>query len=289
MRLLLTPEQITSYQAEILAWATYNFDNNQPHLGIIEELGEYCHAELKGIQKIRGFDKPEKVMEAKLDSIVDATVFLLHWSAIHGVKLATGFLPVTPETALSSALHYAADILALTIEGTVLARSVDPKHDSLDGQVYAANRLLYILHYLAEEVSGAGLPGSRSLPELLEKTWREEVQPRDFRKYPGTGRPDPIPPMDPAMITINIKQPIPPECKRVVNCEMMIDTIAMKNLGPAIFYKSIVSNVLEVNERVRATMASEQELNPLPDAGDVGAGHEEGGVVDQAIRGVDEE
>lgn len=97
------------YQSEIGAWANHNFTYiDKVGFGIIEELGEYCHAILKSRQGIRRHvlkgglppmeriktspegvkaqatadakKKQEKLEEDLADCIADGMIFTLHWA-----------------------------------------------------------------------------------------------------------------------------------------------------------------------------------------------------------------
>lgn len=69
---------------DVGAWAEKNFGElRAPELGIVEEIGEAAHAELKHYQRIRGFDKLETFQDAFTDSLGDAMIFLCDWCHIH--------------------------------------------------------------------------------------------------------------------------------------------------------------------------------------------------------------
>ena len=74
-------------QLEVATWATSNFPNRkdyQPLLGIIEELGELCHAHLKAEQGIR---TNEDHKEKKLDACGDIIIYLLDYCNVNNITL----------------------------------------------------------------------------------------------------------------------------------------------------------------------------------------------------------
>lgn len=68
-------------------WRTQNFGSNIPPyqqlLGVIEEVGELAHAQLKYEQGIRGMDKEKYEREAK-DAVGDLMIFLMGFCSIMG-------------------------------------------------------------------------------------------------------------------------------------------------------------------------------------------------------------
>jgi len=83
---------------KLQAWSKKNFPYATPEecwWGLVEELGEYAHATLKGKQKIRGFSDPQKVTASQLDAIADAAVFAIDLCTRKGMTAAeveTAFL-----------------------------------------------------------------------------------------------------------------------------------------------------------------------------------------------------
>jgi len=64
-------------QEEQKPWVEHNFDSRpewHPLLGVIEEIGELCHAHLKSVQGIRG--TPEEHQAKKRDSVGDIVIYL---------------------------------------------------------------------------------------------------------------------------------------------------------------------------------------------------------------------
>jgi len=76
-------------QADHKAWADRNFPNREPLmpvLGVVEEVGELCHALLKGWQGIRG-TKEQHEAGAK-DAVGDIVIFLLDVCSQRGWSFA---------------------------------------------------------------------------------------------------------------------------------------------------------------------------------------------------------
>jgi NTP pyrophosphatase (non-canonical NTP hydrolase) len=74
-------------QAEVLSWSVRNF-GEQPSsrllLGLVEELGELCHAHLKQEQGIRTSEAHEA---ARVDAVGDVVIFLCDYCARTGLSL----------------------------------------------------------------------------------------------------------------------------------------------------------------------------------------------------------
>lgn len=71
---------LSSLQARLARWQNNQFGyvpTEQACLGAAEEVGELCHAVLKGIQKIRGFDDKKVLQDAAGDAIADAAIYLM--------------------------------------------------------------------------------------------------------------------------------------------------------------------------------------------------------------------
>lgn len=68
-------------QERLHQWLDYNFPNatsNDQFIGIVEEVGELAHAELKTKQKIRGYTE-EKGMEEIKDAVGDIFIYLCNY------------------------------------------------------------------------------------------------------------------------------------------------------------------------------------------------------------------
>lgn len=79
------------FQQDVESWCSRQpFANPPPHqplLGVLEELGELAHAHLKNEQKIRGYDDPQKTLEAKKDAVGDMMVYLVNYCEVNGLRL----------------------------------------------------------------------------------------------------------------------------------------------------------------------------------------------------------
>jgi NTP pyrophosphatase (non-canonical NTP hydrolase) len=68
--------------AEVSYWQREQFPDNTADdatLGMIEEVGELCHALLKSRQNIRGFHDKQKTKDAIIDACCDATIFAINY------------------------------------------------------------------------------------------------------------------------------------------------------------------------------------------------------------------
>lgn len=75
-------------QAEVAAWSGRNFPGKEPVdplLGVVEGLGELCHAFLKAKQGIRG--TPEAHRAAMIDAVADTVIFLADFCHQNGIDL----------------------------------------------------------------------------------------------------------------------------------------------------------------------------------------------------------
>ena len=74
-------------QSAVGAWAVKNFGNQAsylPLLGVVEELGELCHAHVKLEQGIR---TNEDHWEGKIDAVGDVVIYLLDYCSKTGIDL----------------------------------------------------------------------------------------------------------------------------------------------------------------------------------------------------------
>jgi NTP pyrophosphatase (non-canonical NTP hydrolase) len=75
-------------QDEQRPWVDHNFPGREPFyplLGAVEELGELCHAHLKGLQGIRGSTLEHHA--AKIDAVGDAIIFLADYCTANDIDL----------------------------------------------------------------------------------------------------------------------------------------------------------------------------------------------------------
>jgi len=81
----LTLEEFERLHGE---WVQRNFPNAEswePLLGACEELGELCHAHLKGRQSIR--HTAEEIFKMKKDAVGDTLIYLSHYCRMSGFTL----------------------------------------------------------------------------------------------------------------------------------------------------------------------------------------------------------
>ncbi len=73
------PKTLSEIQAEIKEWSAKNFGSDNPAswklLGIVEEVGELSHSELKSLQNIRGSKEVHE--EEGKDAVGDILIYLL--------------------------------------------------------------------------------------------------------------------------------------------------------------------------------------------------------------------
>ena len=74
-------------QTTMREWWAKNFPDavsDEAFLGVVEEVGELSHAELKHRQGIRGMDDPSKFEAAAKDAVGDILIFLNHYVELKG-------------------------------------------------------------------------------------------------------------------------------------------------------------------------------------------------------------
>lgn len=84
----------SSLQSRLHLWRQYNFpdgDADQQLLGVVEEVGELCHAVLKGKQGIRGMDDEAKRVACIRDAVGDIQVFLAGFCSYEGITMQATF------------------------------------------------------------------------------------------------------------------------------------------------------------------------------------------------------
>lgn len=86
-------------QKQASIWSIRNFGLNKskrtdqelysiaPLLGVAEEVGELCHAQLKSHQGIRGFDDVTKRREYTKDAVGDILIYLMDFCAREGLEM----------------------------------------------------------------------------------------------------------------------------------------------------------------------------------------------------------
>lgn len=89
---------ITPLQGEIAEWARRNFPSETGDtclLGVVEEVGELCHIELKSRMGIR-YEESE-LRPKELDAVGDIVIFLMAYCNHRGINLASTVLNVWQE------------------------------------------------------------------------------------------------------------------------------------------------------------------------------------------------
>ena len=91
---------LNEIQNEISRWSEKNFGSQEskaypnlvlgslaPLLGVVEEVGELCHATLKYHQGIRGYDNLEYYRNERDDAVGDIMVYLCDYASREGIDL----------------------------------------------------------------------------------------------------------------------------------------------------------------------------------------------------------
>lgn len=79
---------LAKFQREHKEWVDHNFPaqrSHQPLLGIVEEVGELAHAQLKGEQEIRHSN--QEIWDAKVDAVGDIVIYLASYCNAAGIDL----------------------------------------------------------------------------------------------------------------------------------------------------------------------------------------------------------
>lgn len=80
---------LNDIQQEVSVWSHKNFGVQPSYrslLGVAEEVGELCHAHLKGEQDIR--HTPDKIFDLKRDAVGDIVIFLLDYCGREHINLS---------------------------------------------------------------------------------------------------------------------------------------------------------------------------------------------------------
>jgi len=79
---MLKFKDLDELQSKLREWLLYNFKDTTTEcqfMGVVEEIGELAHAELKHKQGIRGWEDIEKTTSAIKDAVGDITIFLINY------------------------------------------------------------------------------------------------------------------------------------------------------------------------------------------------------------------
>lgn len=174
------------YQQEIHAWAKENFCyQDRIGYGMAEEIGEFCHTNLKYLQKIRGHagseDERKRLKQFHLDlkdCLGDAIIFLLHWTeeaeTYVSFEQADAYAQQTVEVSkveiLSMMFQNVGRIMYLY--GTIQMDEGANRN--------SAQRLLNNLAAMCSKYHW------HFVHDILEPTWKE-VKKRNWRKFPKNG------------------------------------------------------------------------------------------------------
>ena len=77
-------------QAKLNVWLKHNFPNattDQQLKGVMEELGELCHADLKYEQRIRDYSSEKSVLEIE-DAVGDLVICLINYCNKKNISFA---------------------------------------------------------------------------------------------------------------------------------------------------------------------------------------------------------
>lgn len=91
----MTWESLEELQAAIREWNTRNFPNTiegsriNCFTGIVEEVGELAHVDLKERQGIRGYDDKAKAMIERIDAIGDILIYLIAYADFYNLDVAS--------------------------------------------------------------------------------------------------------------------------------------------------------------------------------------------------------
>jgi len=180
-RMNLEPESLQDLQVCLYDWQTHNFgeqDNELTLLGICEESGELCHAQLKREQNIRGTAKEHD--QEMLDAIGDVMIYTMNFLSGNGKKIPS----FTARTDVEKASEENQKVVRRAILTVYrLAAKIVEKPDD-EGR---SRQLVHQLVYLC------ALKGW-DLERVIRVTWGVVGQ-RDFQEYPDTG----MPPVEPAV------------------------------------------------------------------------------------------
>lgn len=182
-------KDIVIIQKEAFEWTVRNFPNQSsedPFEGMIEELGEYCHADLKERQGIR--KKDYKAL--RIDAIGDFAIYLLNYLSLKNFSLKSDIYRTAISYYDSRTYNYILDGMS-TEEIHSLCR-IKILKDLYDLRIEFSrpNQIsLQPLYSLLINLMVLSNVNDSNLLKILNDTW-ESVSKRDWIKYPKTGLPD---------------------------------------------------------------------------------------------------
>lgn len=210
----LNPDTMLDIQKEMFKWQVHNFGEQNDRrmvLGICEESGELCHAQLKGEQGIReGTDDSDATMK---DAIGDICIYAMN--LLSNVGEGMPGIAAQKEVEKTSDNERIGDSVlgifctAAKIETARKTRVVNPpaRHPSAPPEVAPiarhAQQLFMHLNMLC------GLKGW-NLEQIVRETWKE-VGKRNWKRYPKTGLPSENAAPDPHVEAISAASESPAE------------------------------------------------------------------------------
>jgi NTP pyrophosphatase (non-canonical NTP hydrolase) len=170
----LDPDTLQDLQVCLYDWQNYNFgsdqDNELTMLGIFEEAGELCHAQLKLEQSIRG--SKEHHENEMADAIGDMMIYTMNYLSGRSEPLAS----FSPRHDVKPAGDEGFMQVRQSVKSVYkLAAKIEDSPSVLNG----VHKVVYQLVYLCA-LKGWDLEG------IVRNTWKN-VGMRDWKKYPETG------------------------------------------------------------------------------------------------------
>lgn len=169
-------------QEEHKTWAAKNFPNSKsdhPLLGVIEELGELCHAQLKEEQEIR--TPPEGWQVHKKDAVGDIMIYLIDYCNKEGLAVTESRQGDYDEYGLplSTLLFDVAYFVGQLCNQHVIGVHIQSEEELKADQNHSVCNIVTALSYYC-------LHMNVDLLSVLNETW-EKVSKRDWSKDPTTG------------------------------------------------------------------------------------------------------
>lgn len=167
----LDPDTLQDLQESLYAWQIYNFgeqDNRRVLLGVCEESGELCRAQLKMEQGIRGGAAHYEA--ALTDAIGDIMIFLLNY--------VSGLGEVFPTFSAKRDVEKIEDPAIIRQAIFAVYRTIGKLLDEPTSMLRVQHITNVLIHLCA--IRGLDLEG------VIRGTWME-VGRRDWKKFPKTG------------------------------------------------------------------------------------------------------
>jgi hypothetical protein len=156
------------------AWSHRNFgDKQSPFLGMVEELGEAAHCDLKRIQGIRGYDEPEFFRREYSDALGDICIYAANYA--YNEKISVKWPIQYPDGNIHSIENYISSAMFWL--------------SKLNGVPEAPTDLSKYLYNFLVCITGLARLEDLILTEVAESTWNE-VSVRDWKVYSHNGTTD---------------------------------------------------------------------------------------------------